>query len=89
MARHRMPSGTVRRYHGRLASAASVRFSFGVTDLTKPTSSSSGFGLVTMETRMEAMMSVTNAKDAATKAVPCPGRLKKLASVLPKVAIAQ
>ena len=64
------PSGTVRRYHGRVASAASVRFSFGVTDLTKPTSSSSGFGSVNRETRTEAMMSVTNAREAATKAVP-------------------
>ena len=59
MTRHRMPSGTVRWYHGSAASLASVRFSFGVTDLTKPTSSWSGFGLVTRETRMEKTMSVS------------------------------
>ena len=84
-----MPSGTVRRYHGSDASASSMRCSLGVTDFTKPTSSLSGFGLVTSETTMDATMSTTNAREAATNAVPWPGKLKKAISVPLKVAIAQ
>ena len=74
---------------GKPFSVASVRFSFGVTDLTKPTSSSSGFGLVTRDTMMETRMSTTKASDAATNAVPWPGRLNRPDSAAEKVAIAQ
>mgnify|MGYP006999823545 CR=1 FL=1 len=41
-----MPSGTVRWYHGRDFSVKSAKWSFGVTEETKPTSSWSGLGVV-------------------------------------------
>ena len=57
MASTVMPSGTVRRYHGRLFSCGSTRLSFGVSEYTSPTSSAAGFGVVNSETTTLTMMS--------------------------------
>ena len=45
MASTVMPSGTVRRYHGRSFSSGSTRCSFGVSEYTNLTSSAAGLGL--------------------------------------------
>src|SRR5688500_13043929 len=65
-------SGRVRWNHGREASSGSTRSSLGVSEYTRPRSSSTGFGLVTRDTTTLSTTSTTNATLAARNAGPWP-----------------
>src|SRR6202162_1823987 len=67
-------SGTGFRYHAFPASAGSEKIGTFVSEYTNPTSSSRGFGAVTMLTNTLTTMSMTNAAVAARNGTPCPGR---------------
>ena len=75
MASTVMPSGTVRRYHGRFFSCGSTRCSFGVSEYTNLTNSAAGLGVVNRDTTMLTMMSAMNHTLAARNAVPWPGKV--------------
>ena len=82
MASTVMPSGTVRRYHGRSFSSGSTRCSFGVSEYTNLTSSAAGLGSVNKDTTMLTMISATNPTVAARNAVPWPGKVKTPARLI-------